>query len=78
MHSQTGYNGTTFQGNDSAGKNRLSHNADLEKEMALTEEIKVKKLAAPKMKNLTIRHAADPVKKKARLERKTAAVETDE
>jgi hypothetical protein len=67
-----------FRGEIRRSKCRLASIAQVEGLMARKAEIKAEKLAAPKVDQPRKRHAADPEKKKARMERKLAASGADE
>lgn len=67
-----------FKGEIRRAKCRLASISELEELMARKAEIKAEKLATPKVHPPKKRHAADPIKKKARMDRKQAAVEADE
>ena len=67
-----------FKGEIRRAKCRLAAIEELEELMARKAQIKAEKLAAPKVDPPKKRHAPDPVKKKARMERKLATVKTDE
>lgn len=67
-----------FKGEIRRAKCRLASITELEELMARKAEIKAEKLAAPKMNPPKKRHAADPEKKKAKMEKKRVAVEADE
>lgn len=67
-----------YKGEIRQAKERLSSIAESEKLMASKAEIKAEKLAAPKVNPPRKRHVADPVKIKARRERKLATVKVDE
>ena len=67
-----------YKGEIRQARERLASIAELEKLMAKKAEIKAEKLAAPKVNPPRKRHAADPVKIKARMEKKLATVEADE
>lgn len=67
-----------FRGEIRRAKCRLASISELEELMARKAEIKAEKLATPNVHSPKKRHAADPIKKKARMDRKMAAVEADE
>lgn len=67
-----------FRGEIRRSRCRLASIAQIENLMARKAEIKAEKLAAPKVDQPRKRHAADPDKKKARMERKIAAAGADE
>lgn len=67
-----------FRGEIRQANYRLTCIAKLAEQMARKAEIKAEKLATPKVNAPKKRQAADPVMKKAKKERKQAAVEADE
>jgi hypothetical protein len=67
-----------FKGEIRRAKYRLACIAKLEEQMDRKAELKAEKLAAPKVNTPKKRHAPDPIKKKARMDRKLAVVEADE
>jgi len=67
-----------FKGEIRQAKYRLASIAEVEKLMVRKAEIKVEKLATPKVNPPKKSHAADPEKKKAKMEKKRVVVETDE
>jgi hypothetical protein len=78
MHVQRDATVRHYKGEIRRAKERLASIAELERLMERKAEIKAEKMAAPKIEHPKKRHETDPVKKKAKMERKLVTVEEDE